>query len=492
MKNSQEKNLINNNNEPTELKELVNIDEDDTSKNDKEENPEEIKNNFLNDKNLEKLEENNKKYKSDEEEENKLNDDKNQDEKSETSSNLSASVGKKEIDSILLVLNSYWIELLGSISLIITILIYEFLILLGELLLYKPPQGSNNITLDFALDFIINDLGFKWFYFIRIGSHLSVGFFCLTTFTSIMKDTKNIKKFYIVSLIQVVIYYGVTLVVLKALLDHLFKNFLRDSINKAIGDHYKNPKVYEFFNKLIDKLIYLIGRFLSIFNTFLEKIVFGSLYIFLFYKPKCLEGKKLLYFRLLALIPIIYAILSLILRALHNVKKIVINVYVLPLLLSSKITIYMFFISTLSIIKYLSLKYEIFDEENDIQPRVFTKIGSKIFGALGVLELIIGLFLPDWSDYGIGSNYLLVLCAPIMVLYDYKRKYELKFPGCKKGNMTLCFKLVLLIVGWLFIVVLGLIILLFFLVLFVRGIVGICKFIVENFVLAVEIMNIFL
>jgi hypothetical protein len=40
MKISQEESLINNN-EPTELKELVNIDEDDTEKNDKEE----VKNN---------------------------------------------------------------------------------------------------------------------------------------------------------------------------------------------------------------------------------------------------------------------------------------------------------------------------------------------------------------------------------------------------------------------------------------------------------------
>ncbi len=35
-----------------------------------------------------------------------------------------------------------------------------------------------------------------------------------------------------------------------------------------------------------------------------------------------------------------------------------------------------------------------------------------------------------------------------MTLYDYKKKYVLKFPCCKKGNMTLCFKIIFLIIGW--------------------------------------------
>ena len=67
---------------------------------------------------------------------------------------------------------------------------------------------------------------------------------------------------------------------------------------------------------------------------------------------------------------------------------------------------------------------------------------------MGILELIIGLFVPSFSAYGIGGKYLLILCAPIMTLYDYKKKYVLKFPCCKKGNMSLCFKICFLIIGW--------------------------------------------
>jgi hypothetical protein len=83
----------------------------------------------------------------------------------------------------------------------------------------------------------------------------------------------------------------------------------------------------------------------------------------------------------------------------------------LPLLLGSKITIYLFFISTLFFIKYISLKKDVFDGESEIKTKVFNKIGGRCFGVLGLLELIVGLFLPSWSSVGIGGKYLLILSA---------------------------------------------------------------------------------
>jgi hypothetical protein len=234
-----------------------------------------------------------------------------------------------------------------------------------------------------------------------------------------------------------------------------------------------------------------LGGVLATFNTFLEKFAFGTMYIFLFHKPKCLEGKKMIYFRLLALIPVIYVLTCLVLRGLYNAKVIEISVFVLPALLGSKITVFMFFISTISIIKLKSLKYEVFDEEDEIQPNVFTKIGSRNFGIMGILELIIGLFLPSWSVYGIGGKYLLVLCAPIMTLYDYKKKYVLKFPCCKKGNMTLCFKIIFLIIGWSIVIILGICDVKIFLDSFGNILKELLTFISEHIDALVKIINMF-
>ena len=500
MKINQDENLIDNDNQRKELKEIINFDDDEIHKTEKEENQKEVNQNILKEKSQENSSEIIENPKNGEEE-NILNDDKNQSDK-ETNQSDENTVGKKEIESILLVLNSYWIELLGSISLIITILIYEFLILLGLLMLNPEDTEKKSFTVDNVLNFIINKLGLKWFYFIRLGSHLSVGFFCLTTFTTIMKSAKNIKKFYIVSFIQVFIFYAVTVVVLKVLIDTVLKNFLVKILKDAGLDLDKYEKIKQIINLVIQKLIDFIGGITSTFNTFLEKIVFGTMYIFLFKNPKCCQNKKIIYFRLLALIPLIYIIICLTLRGLSNTNKttedgsekpiIELNVYCLPIILGAKISIYVFFISTLSIIKLLSFKYEIFDEENDIKPKVFTKIGSRIFSIIGIIELILGLFFPSWSKFGIGGSYLLILCAPIMTIYDYKKKYELKFPCCKKGDMTLCFKIVLLVVGWLIVIIMGLAIFGGLLNFYKSYIKKIADFIIEHFSEIVEIIKIFL
>ena len=242
---------------------------------------------------------------------------------------------------------------------------------------------------------------------------------------------------------------------------------------------------------IVDKLVHTVGGVLSTFNTFLEKVAFGTMYIFLFSEPKSLEGIKMIFFRLLTLIPVAYIIGCLVLRALYNAGTLKISVFILPTLLGSKITIFTFFISTISIIKLKSLKYDIFDEDGEIQPKVFTKIGSRNFGIMGVLELIIGLFLPSWSIYGIGGKYLLVLCAPIMTLYDYKKKYRLKFPCCKKGNMTLCFKIIFLIIGWSIVIIVGFVDVKIFLDSFGVILGDLLTFLSDNIDALVNIINMF-
>ena len=366
-------------------------------------------------------------------------------------SNPDAPIGKKEMESILLNLNSYWLELLGSITLIFSLIIYGWiafscLTLINELLQLK----FNMQTITDTYNTIVNDIGLKWFLFITMSQHLAVGFFCLTTFSNMFKETSNIKKFFIVNIIKVALFYVLSVIILKAFIQNGLGNFFHNKIDETQVNN--KEKVYQVFDDLVEKILRIVGDFLGTFNTFLEKITIGMMYICLFKDSEGLVGKKLLYFRLLAIIPVIYIIVSLVLRALHNTKKLDISVYVIPLLLGPKITIYLFFVITLSLIKYKSIAYNVFDTEKSIHPKVFSKIGSKIFGILGIIELIIGLFFPSWSPVGIGGKYLLVLCAPIMTLYDYKKNYVLKFPCCKKGNMTLCFKIVILIIGWLLVI----------------------------------------
>ena len=84
-------------------------------------------------------------------------------------------------------------------------------------------------------------------------------------------------------------------------------------------------------------------------------------------------------------------------------------------------------------------KYDIFDNDNYIKPAVFARLSSKIFSYFGFIELFCGLF--RFTSIGLGSKYLLILCAPIMTLYDYQKKYEMHIPPCRKKNFASCINL---------------------------------------------------
>lgn len=67
-----------------------------------------------------------------------------------------------------------------------------------------------------------------------------------------------------------------------------------------------------------------------------------------------------------------------------------------------------------------------------------------------------------------------------MILYEYKKNYEKKFPCCQKGNMTLCIKIVLLLIGWLIILSLGIVTLLDYARLLKEYISKLAKFLKTN------------
>ena len=146
---NKQENLLDNNNTQgkNELKELY--EDTDDKKENKEEIPYEVQ---LNDKpKTEDYPDNNNKKK---------------DLISDATSDNVAPIGKKEMKTILLNLNSYWLGLMGSISLIVSLLIYE---VIG--LVVIASLGS---ILSLEID---KEIGLKWFLFITMSQHLSVGFF---------------------------------------------------------------------------------------------------------------------------------------------------------------------------------------------------------------------------------------------------------------------------------------------------------------------------
>lgn len=375
----------------------------------------------------------------------------------DTESDSSEPIGKREMNTILSNLNSYWIEIMASLGLFIYLYIYEIAGICIAWSLLNLFELDNIESIGKTISFITQTIGLKWFTLVEVFQNLSVGFFCLTTFSGIFKESHNIKRFFISSIIKALCYYILSIVILRLYIIRGIKDFIRDNIEKSSKKYTteEKDKLIGLFNKIMDQILIIVGNFLATYNVFLEKLIIGSLYIFLFKTPNNIRGTKKVIFRSLSIIPIIFILSSLVFRALNTIQYIKLNVFISPILLGSKVTIFGFFIITLCIIKYKSLKFNVYDSENTISPKVFKKVASKTFLTFGVIELIIGLFISKWSKFGIGSKYLLILCVPIITLYDYKKKAEVKLFCRNKKDYSKCFKVVFNIVGYFFAIFFG-------------------------------------
>ena len=86
----------------------------------------------------------------------------------------------------------------------------------------------------------------------------------------------------------------------------------------------------------------------------------------------------------------------------------------------------------------------------------------------------------------------MVLCAPIVAIYDYKRSSKRPFPFCKKGNFSLFLKIIVYLLGFLIVIILG-----FYLIILLVGFITnyispLIEFIIDNFDIIRDLLRAFL
>ena len=385
----------------------------------------------------------------------------------------------KEFQTDLLILNQFWLELISKLVINISIIIYELIflyIIIGLLSIY---EGNFEFILK-SYNFFTQTIGLKWLFFLNLSQQLSLTFFSLTTFSNIFNKSKKIKKFFIVNLIKAGIFYYISLVILKNVIkENIYNSFVKVINDSSLNDDEKKNLI-ELLKKIIKITIIYVGNFLSNYNTYLDILIIGSLYIFLFKCPKGIYNEKLFYFRLLSSFPISFILISIILRTLQNLNYININIFLFPILTGPKFSIYGFFITTLLYLKYKQKEYKIIDEKNTLLPNVFSKIGSKIFSYFGFLELFVGLFSYKLSAIGIGKYYFSILGAPLIILYDYKKEKKIFIRPCKKKNITKFINFFVSFISFFFIFIIGFLDIIFFFEFLAKYITPLGQFIVQN------------
>ena len=119
----------------------------------------------------------------------------------------------KEFKTNKLVLNEFWIQLVSSITFAASLIIYETMIVLAGSSFLGISKGDLS-PLKASLTMLLQDIGVKWLFITILSQHLSIGFFCLTNFSYILKETKNPLKFFIKNIIKCVLYYFISVIVI--------------------------------------------------------------------------------------------------------------------------------------------------------------------------------------------------------------------------------------------------------------------------------------
>ena len=376
---------------------------------------------------------------------------------------------KKEIRTETLILNEFWVDLISKLIINLNIIYME-----------NTPIMVYYLFDDNSIDIssMCSNL-YKYIFFFQFVPQFSIILNSLTTFSRVVNKTKKIKKFYIININKAIIFYFISVVLLYLIKNPLYKYLYKHikKIQKEIKDIFN---VLDVLDSIIDFLLRFIGNFLANFNTNLDILIIGSLYIFLFKNPKKLVGKKLFHFRLMSILPILYVVISIIYRALVYKNIISLNIYIFPIFVGPKVSIFGFFITTLLYLKYKSKEYLIFDENNCVIVKVFSKSGGKIFADFGYLALFIEYFLNELKFIGIGNQYLLLFAVPFILIYDYKKKKEkIICPICKKRNIKCCINLLIYFLYFM-IIILGLCDVIIFIDIIDKCIKPIVKLLKEN------------
>ena len=189
---------------------------------------------------------------------------------------------KKEYRPNMLIINSYWIELISKISFYIYLGTYELIgyfifSALSNLLKGQIKDGFTSIS------DLYKEIGLKWLFISTIGQHLSIGFFCLLNFARILNETKSPIKFLITKFIFCIIFYFISIFFMKIIIEEAIFNTFIAKINDVSDISVETKeKIVNLINRLKILVFRIVGNVFGNMNNFLDRLLIGCIYISLF------------------------------------------------------------------------------------------------------------------------------------------------------------------------------------------------------------------
>jgi hypothetical protein len=190
------------------------------------------------------------------------------------------------------------------------------------------------------------------------------------------------------------------------------------------------------------------------FNVFLDLSLCTAFSYFVLGQPGLFRGKKLRYFRALAVLPVLYEAAGILLKALSSMGRIIMPVYLFPLLPTKPPMMFVLFVGLVLMIKFRECQYEQKGEtteqsEESLRKYVNTQrfslalMGLMIVAAL--LDILLERVLPHAivgtfpaggevepltaavntvKACGFGDATMLLFLAPFSLLISFSKRYE--------------------------------------------------------------------
>ncbi len=281
---------------------------------------------------------------------------------------------------------------------------------------------------------------------LKMGKEIMMPLFLIATFATILNGSKSFKS-------MLILYGGAALIFY--ILFILFHERYIASLVMFVMEVDRATAV-----ELIDAVLLLIlqNGYLS-FNIFIDLFLCTLLGFFLIYHPKkVFVGKKLIWFRLFAIIPIAYEVISFIIKLLGVFGQITVSSYLYPLLTTKPPMTFVVFVIITFFIKARAQIYKKRGKTREqyqefLQTKAnswqFSRFLALIMIVAGILDTVIYLVLalsvagantsPEAAEaaeeatmfvatgllkIGIGGSGALVLAAPIMLLFSYTRTHK--------------------------------------------------------------------
>lgn len=248
---------------------------------------------------------------------------------------------------------------------------------------------------------------------------ITLPLFLLAAFCFVLNRPREVKSRLIIYLLfAVAIYSGIIIA---------FYRYVIPLVEMLHPEWLETANIYAYANR---ETLATLGSLIN-YNVFIDLFLCTLFFFFIYYKPKKLQKKGLIAFRLCALIPVIYVIVSVIVYGLFASGQIELAIWQFALLTCRTPASYIVFFALALFLGFRKNQYlkqgtaygyslYVKTNANSLQFSIYC---SAVIAVVSLVDFLLSL-IPGTDLWLMGNSYNMVFIIPFVMLLSYNRTYK--------------------------------------------------------------------